>query len=130
MVWFAVFACVVLEILAFENHEKLWKMLSQQFFMIFKCQYFGNHTCKHSKPYHFFEQFFMLFLLVAFIFAFEYPEKSVFLGYEDRQWGGAKGRGNGLIGLRAKMNTIWVGVYLCAISDLYSNLKYYTIFWR
>ena len=71
MVWFTMFACLVLELLWFENRKIV---LSQQFlhiFLIFKPQYLKNQTCKYSKLYHFLDQFFELFPVVTLILALE-----------------------------------------------------------
>ena len=54
MVWFTMFWPTVVDIFQFEWHWKVKKkVLSQQFFEIFKFEYLNNGGSEHSKPYHF-----------------------------------------------------------------------------
>ena len=60
-------------------------MLTQHFLhflSVFDLLYLGKFSLKNIKLYHFLGQFFELFLLVLFIFAFEKVGKSAFLAYK------------------------------------------------
>ena len=50
MVWFAMFRCMVPEILRFENWKNLLTLQFLAFFPISKLEYLGNHASKYSKP--------------------------------------------------------------------------------
>ena len=57
------FGCVIPDILKFKNQEKSLKVLTQQFFSIFKPLNVENHKSKHSKTYHFLKDLFDLYLI-------------------------------------------------------------------